>query len=158
MKTRNRILALTFLACLPGTARAADGHDHKSPLQGPNKGRVLEIGDAHAEFFVRPDKKVAVTFFDATAIPPGEQSVTLTAEAASGKTKLDFEKAPDAFVSTAPLPEGDGYRIVLQIRPEPAAKLQNFRIDYHPEPCAKCSRPEYACACEDAGAHETHDH
>ena len=64
---------------------------------------------------------------------PGERVVKVIAEAPSGKATLNFEKTGDAFVSSSALPEGEGYRIVLQIKPTSGAKAQNFRIDYHTE-------------------------
>jgi hypothetical protein len=41
---------------------------------------------------------------------------TATAETNVGKVKLEFEKKGDALVSKTPLPEGDGYNVVLQVR------------------------------------------
>ena len=65
-------------------------------------GKVLEAEPFHAEFFVQPDKKVSITFYDESMKPvaPEEQIVKVIAEAPSGKATLDFEKTGDAFVST----------------------------------------------------------
>ncbi len=130
-----------------------DGHDHDKVISGPKGGKIVEVEGGHAEFFVQPDKKVSVTFYGEAMnpIPPAGQAVTLIAEAPAGKAKLELEATADAFVTKEPLPEGDGYRIVLQIRSSADAKPQNFRIDYDTEVCGKCNRAEYACTCTGDG-------
>ncbi len=86
-------------------------------------------------------------------VAPAEQVVKAVAEA-PGRQGTDRlrENRCEAFVSTTALPEGDGYRIVLQIKSTPEAKTKNFRIDYHTEICDGCKRAEYACTCSDHGA------
>jgi len=151
MKT---ILSSTLaVIILTSGAFAAEGHDHDKVIPGPKGGRIAEVESGHVEFFVQPDKKVSVTFYDKDlkVQSAGEQVVTAIAEAPAGKTKLDFEKSGDSLVSTQVLPEGDGYRIVLQIKANPDAKPQNIRVEYHTEVCGKCNRAEYACICEGEG-------
>jgi hypothetical protein len=159
MKTLQTILII--LTCVATAAFSADDHGHKA-IPGPKGGKVLETKSLHAEFLVQPDKKVSITFYDESMKPiaPGEQVVKVIAEAPSGKAALDFDKTGDAFVSTAALPEGDGYRIVVQIKQTADAKPQNFRIGYHTEICGECKYPEYACVCEShsGGGHEGHAH
>ncbi|HEY5953310.1 MAG TPA: hypothetical protein VIT18_03040 [Terrimicrobiaceae bacterium] len=152
MKTLQAILIL--LTIVATSAYSADEHDHKV-IPGPKGGKVLETDPLHAEFFVQPDRKVSVTFYDQAMKPvaPGEQVVKVIAEAPSGKTTLDFEKSGDALVSKTALPEGDDYRVVLQIRQTADGKPQNFRIDYSTETCSDCKRPEYACVCSDHAGH-----
>jgi hypothetical protein len=154
MKTRQTIL--TVLAIAVTAAFSADD-DHHKPMPGPKGGKILETRPLHAEFFVQPDKKVSVTFYDESMKPvaPEEQVVKVIAEAPSGRITLDFEKTRDAFTSIEALPKGDGYRLVVQIRQTPDAKPQNFRIDYHAEICGECKHPEYACICPD---HTEHTH
>lgn len=150
------------LLVLTSAAIAADGHDHGKIIPGPKGGRIVEVEGGHAEFLVQPDRKVSVIFYgeDMKAVNPSEQVVTLVAEVPSGKEKFEFEKTADQFVSKAVLPDGDGYRIVLQIRASAGAKPQNFRIDYHTETCGGCKRAEYACICaeESGGGHGGHAH
>lgn len=151
MKT---ILSSTLaVIILTSGAFAAEGHDHDKVIPGPKGGRIAEVESGHVEFFVQPDKKVSVTFYDKDlkVQSAGEQVVTAIAEAPAGKTKLDFEKSGDSLVSTQVLPEGDGYRVVLQIKANPDAKPQNIRVEYHTEVCGKCNRAEYACICEGEG-------
>ena len=138
---------------------AEDEHAHDKVIPGPKGGRIVEVQSGHTEFFVQPDKKVSITFYDKDmkVVSAGEQVVTAIAEAPTGKTKLEFEESGDSLVSTEPLPEGDGYRIVLQVKVNAEAKPQNLRIEYHTEVCGKCNRAEYACICESKGEGE-HGH
>lgn len=118
---------------------------------GPKGGRLLENESPRAEFFVEKDKTVTITFYDANlkAIPVGDQTVTVIAEAKGGKTKIEFEKKGDVLVSKAPLPEGNDYNVVVQLRSKPDAKPQNFRVKYNMAACGKCKRAEYACICDE---------
>jgi hypothetical protein len=147
MKTRQIILAILTVAAT--AAFSAEGQSRQA-IPGPKGGKVLETKPLHAEFFIQPDKKVSITFYDESMNPvaPGDQVVKVIAEAPSGKATLDFEKTGDAFVSTAALPEGDGYRLVVQVKQSGDAKPQNFRLEYHTEMCGECKHPEYACICE----------
>ena len=154
-------LILTVLTIATGSAFCADDHHHEA-IPGPKGGKVLETEPLYAEFFVQPDKKASITFYDEGMKPvaPGEQVVKVIAEVPSGKATLDFEKTGEAFVSTAPLPAGEGYRLVIQIKQNANAKPQNLRIDYHTEICDECKMAEYACICEGhgGGKHEGHAH
>lgn len=120
-------------------------------IPGPKGGRLLENESPRAEFFVEKDKTVTITFYDKDLKPvsPGEQVVTAIAETKSGKTKIEFEKKGDALVSKVPLPEGNDYNVVVQLRSKADAKPQNFRIKYNMTACGKCKRPEYACICDE---------
>ena len=116
---------------------------------GPKGGRLLENQAPRAEFLVEKDRTVTITFYDASlkAVPPGEQVVSAIAEPTSGKIKLEFEKKGDVLVSKTALPEGDGYNVVVQIKANPGARPQNFRIKFETHLCGECKRPEYACTC-----------
>ena len=112
--------------------------------------RLLEAEGQRAEFFVTPERKVEVTFYDAALkpIPPAEQGVSVTAEK-NGRTKLELDKTSTGYVSKTALPEGEPYRVVVQLRATPDAKPANFRVDLNTETCAECKRAEYACTCDD---------
>lgn len=118
---------------------------------GPRKGLILELPGKNAEFFVEKDRTVSIAFYDGAMKkqPPSGEVVTAIAEAPSGKTKLEFEKKGDLLVSTKPLPEGEGYQIVLQTKPSPEAKAKNFRIKLETHICQSCGNPEYACTCDE---------
>jgi hypothetical protein len=138
-------ITLALLITLP--AFAAPGN---KPAAGPNGGRILETTPLHAEFLVQPDRKIRLTFLDQALKPAaaGTQEAKAIAEAKAGKTALEFEKAGNTLVSKTALPEGDGYRIVVQIKPDAASKPQNFRIDFLAHICGGCKLAEYACTCD----------
>lgn len=144
-------LIIGLLLTAPSAVWSADAH---KPIPGPKGGKVLETEPLHAEFFIQPDKKVNITFYDATMKPvaPAAQEVKVIAEPKSGKVTLDFEKKAEGFASKTSLPEGEGYRIVVQIKNDATAKPQNFRIDYRTNTCGECKQAEYACVCEHAGS------
>lgn len=128
------------------------------PIPGPKGGRILTTDAPHAEFFVEKDRSVVVTFYDRDMKPlsVSGQAVSATAEAKTGKVALNFVEKNGAFASTAPLPEGDDYNVVVQIRENATARPRNYRVLFHDEVCDECKRAEYACVCDDAG--KAHDH
>jgi len=143
MKTKS-LLLLAAALCTAGLLHAA------KPAAGPNGGRVLATEPQAVEFFVTTDRKVALNFLDAAGQPaaPGTQVAAITAEPASGKVTLPLERSPHGYVSTAPLPAGEPYRVVVQIRPAPDATPKNFRLDLNLSLCGECQHAEYACTCE----------
>lgn len=118
---------------------------------GPRGGRLLQTDAPRPEFFVEKDRTVSIAFYDATQkqVPAGGQSVTAIAEAPDGRKKLEFEKKGDLLVSKSPLPEGNGYTVVVQYRPSAEARPRNFRIPLDLVTCGGCNRAEYACTCHE---------
>jgi hypothetical protein len=118
---------------------------------GPKGGRILEKTTPRAEFFVEKDHTVSIHFYDAAAKPiaPGEQNVTVIADAKSGKQKLEFEKKGSALVSKTKLPDGDGYNVVVQFKQTADARPQNYRFKLDMSTCGGCQRSEYACTCHE---------
>jgi hypothetical protein len=118
---------------------------------GPRGGRLLQADAPRPEFFVETDRKVSIAFYDTNQkqVPPGTQSVTATAEAKTGKAKLEFEKKGDLLISKTALPEGDGYTVVVQYKSSTEARPKNFRILLNMETCGGCNRAEYACTCHE---------
>jgi hypothetical protein len=140
MKTLLTLLVLLALPALADTPAAA----------GPLGGRLLALdNNQKAELVIAPDRTVTVAFHDDALKPvaPSGQVVTATADAPSGKVKLEFKPEGNVLKSTAPLPEGENYLIVAQIRSSADAKPKNFRITYDMNVCGGCQRPEYACTC-----------
>ncbi|HEX2851667.1 MAG TPA: hypothetical protein VHO24_00410 [Opitutaceae bacterium] len=149
-----RYIATAFIALVvSATALFA------KPIPGPKGGRILTTDAPHAEFFVEKDRTVVVSFYDKALKPVAlsGQVVNATAEAKSGKVALNFVEKNGALVSTAPLPEGDDYTVVVQIRDTANARPKNHRVLFHDEICAECKRAEYACVCDDAGKEHDHD-
>ena len=125
--------------------------DQKAP-EGPKGGRLLEKTEPKAEFFVEKDRTISIAVYDEAmkAQAASTEVITATAEAPSGKTKMTFEKKGDLLVSTTPLPEGEGYQVVVQAKPTPDAKTKNFRIKLELHTCGgPCGNPEYAFTCDE---------
>lgn len=118
---------------------------------GPRKGLLLELGDKHAEFFVEKDRSISIAVYDATmkAQPASTEVITATAEAPTGKVKMEFANKDGKLVSTTKLPEGEGYQVVVQAKAAPDAKTKNFRIKLELHTCKECGNPEYACTCDE---------
>ena len=118
---------------------------------GPRGGRLLETEGPRPEFFVEKDRTVSIAFYDANQkkVPAGAQTVTAIAEVKSGREKLEFEIKGDLLVSKSPLPEGNGYTVVVQYRPTAGARPKNFRVPLNLETCGGCDRAEYACTCHE---------
>ena len=148
MKTHLSILTVAVALCVGlFTVNAADKHDHKVTPKG---GRLLEKTEPHAEFVVEKDRSVTINFYDEKMKPVAAttQTVTVIADAKTGKATLEFEKKGDTLVSKSKLPEGDGYNVVVQFKAKPDAKVQNLRFKLDMHTCGECKRAEYACICE----------
>ena len=153
MKTIRNLILASFALLATAVAFAA------KPIPGPKGGKIVTTEAPHVEFFVEKDRSVIVSFYDKDlkAVGPSGQVVSAIAEAKTGKVNLTFAAKDGALVSSAPLPEGDGYRVVLQVRDSAQAKPKNYRVEFHDEVCGECKRAEYACVCDDAGG-DKHDH
>ncbi|MEC5129465.1 hypothetical protein VSU19_22075 [Verrucomicrobiales bacterium BCK34] len=125
--------------------------DAKEVEAGPRGGRLLDTESPRPEFFVEKDHTVSVKFYDkdGKAVAPEDQQVTVITTG-KAKKKLSLEKKDGALVSTEPLPEGDGYGLVVQVRPDADSRPTNFRFDFINHICGgTCGNPEYACTCDD---------
>lgn len=145
MKYLRPFVIISLLAAvLPLAARA------EKVVAGPKGGRLLETTPARTEFFVTPERKVEVIFYDAAlqAVAPDTQVVSVTAEAPGGRVVLELDRVATGFVSRQPLPGGAPYRVVVQVRVAPGERPQNHRVDLNLAHCGGCSRAEYACTCE----------
>jgi hypothetical protein len=116
----------------------------KAPAES-HAGRLLEAAGVKAEFLIKPDRHVALTFLDAAGkpAPRGERSVVIKVD---GKD-LTLEAKPEGFVSSEPLPAKEPAPIVVQVRPTADAKPTNFRLTLNTSNCGECRRQEYACTC-----------
>lgn len=137
-------LLITFLLAT-AAALAAD-----KPAAGPKGGRMLIADAIRAEFFVTAERRVEITFQDTAGkiVPPGPASVTVTAETTSGRVNLPLALKDATLISTEPLPAGEPYRVVVQVRPSAGARPNNFRIELNLHECGECQHAEYACTCE----------
>ncbi len=143
MKTKT-LLSLVVALCAAVLVHA------EKIVGGPAGGRLLETEPARAEFVVNAERKAEIRFYDSALKPvaPTTQLVTVTAEPASGRVKLEVVQTEFGFATKETLPAGGTYRVVVQVRATPEAKPQNFRIDLNLGHCGGCNRAEYACTCE----------
>lgn len=118
---------------------------------GPKGGRILGKTDPKAEFFVEKDRTVSIRFYDSSGkiAAPAGQMATVIADKPGQKQTLQLETKESALTSKSPLPEGDGYNLVVQLRQTAEAKPQNFRFKYEAHTCGGCQRAEYACTCDE---------
>jgi hypothetical protein len=146
----NASLKLLTLAGLLSIGTLALNAADKKHLGGPKGGRLLEMTEPRAEFYVEKDRTVTITFYDLALKPVAAtaQAVTVIADAKDGKAKVEFEKKSDVLVSKTKLPDGDGYNVVVQFKQAAAAKPQNFRFKLETHTCGGCKRAEYACTCD----------
>jgi hypothetical protein len=146
------LLASTLVYAEKVTAGPKEGRlfSAEKVTAGPKGGRLLELEGAFAEFLVEKDRTAMVAFYDTNlkSVAATNQSVTVIAETKEGKKKIEFEKKGDSLVSKIPLPDGNGYNVVLQLKTSSDAKVKNFRIPLNTEMCGGCKHPEYACTCE----------
>ena len=149
--------ALTLTACKKDEHAGHDhgpgkGHDAKAakPIAGPKGGKLLENSAPRAEFVIGADRRVTVSFYDAQLkpVPASGQVIAVTAEPKSGKVTLTMEAKDGAFASKEPLPEGEGYNLIVQVKATADATPQNFRLVLDLGECGGCKLKEYACTCD----------
>ena len=158
-------LAVALLAVVALTACKKDehaghnhgpgGHDHgkpkaAKPIAGPKGGKLLDNAAPRAEFVIGADRRVTVGFYDAQLkpVPAVGQVIAVSAEPKSGKVALTMEAKDGAFVSKEPLPEGEGYNLIVQVKATAEAAPQNFRLVLDLHDCGGCKLKEYACTCD----------
>lgn len=151
--------ALTLTACKKddhaGHNHGPGGHDHgkpkaAKPLAGPKGGKLLDNAAPRAEFVIGADRRVTVNFYDAQLkpVPASGQVIAVSAEPKSGKVALTMEAKDGAFASKEPLPDGDGYNLIVQVKANAEATPQNFRLVLNLDNCDGCKLKEYACTCD----------
>ena len=156
MKIQNHHLIALITSLTLAVALNASAAETK-PTAGPKGGKILNEDAPRAEFFVENDHTVTLNFYgaDMKPVPATTQSAVVYAEGKGGRVKIEFEKKGDVLVSKSPLPEGDGYPVMVQLKSTPDGAAKNFKVNYHNEKCDKCKMAEYACICPPG---EKHDH
>jgi hypothetical protein len=134
-------------------------------FKAPNKGRIIESVEPHAEFVVTKDKKIEIRFLDAAGkvIAPAAQTASVVMGDRSAPTKLAFTKDGDKLVSDKVVAEGESLPVVLTIKTTPDAKAVTEKFNLALGNCPPCGNAEYACTCDHAKGgkekgHEGHDH
>jgi hypothetical protein len=162
MNHKKHLLPLLALLSLGLAAFAADpaqpqsGHDHDhdhayaEKIAAPNGGRLLAGLKPRAEFLVLPDRRAQITFVNDHGQPvaPAAQTVTVTAGDRSAPTRLTFTRSGNVLVSDVPLPAGNDFPTVVQIKPAPDAKTVVARFNLNLATCPECKKAEYACSCD----------
>jgi len=151
---------LTLAALLlSAIALVAFADDKPKAVAGPKGGKMLDNEKPRAEFFVDKDRNVVITFYgdDMKPVAATEQSAVVWADAPKGRVKLTLENKDGVLVSTKALPEGDRYRVVVQLKSEPNAKAQSLKVKFDLSICDGCKCAEYACVCDEEHDHD-HDH
>ncbi len=142
MKTKTLLIAfvLAVTTAFAGEETAA----------GPKGGRMLIADPIRAEFFVTAERRVEIAFCDEAgkAVPPGAAAVSVTAETAGGRVALPLVPKDNGLVSAEPLPPGEPYLVVVQLRATAGARPTNFRIELNLHECGECQHAEYACTCD----------
>ena len=126
------------------------GHGEKEPkIKAPNGGRVITAVEPHAEFLVKDDRTIQITFIDddGKTVAAGDQVVTVITGERASPTKLSFKKSGDVLVSEGTVPAGDGFATVVQIKPAPDAKTVTVKFNLDLSTCSGCGLKEYACTC-----------
>jgi len=144
-------------------------HDHGQKTAGPNGGRIITSVEPHAEFLVTDEYKVRITFLDDhnKAVTVSGQTAGIVCGDRSNPTTLSFAVDADgnSLLSTAALPEGDKYPLILTIKTSSteAPVREKFTLDL--SDCPTCDYREYACTCDHShhgghghGDHDDHDH
>ena len=80
-------------------------------------------------------------------MPASGQVVAVSAEPPAGKVTLELEAKDGAFISKEPLPAGEGYKLVVQVKATAEAAPQKFRLTLDLSDCGGCKLKEYACIC-----------
>lgn len=149
MKLKYLVLSVLAGLALALAASAAEDHARKKKIVTPNGGRLLAGVEPHAEFLVRADRRVQITFVDDAGKPvaPAAQVVTVTTGSRLSPTRLAFARSGDVLVSDVALPEGKNLPAVVQIKVKPDAKIVTERFNVDLSRCPDCKLAEYACTC-----------
>lgn len=136
----------------------AQSHDHGHALgetkkkPGPNGGRMVTVVSPAFEFLARPGKSVEIRFIDESGkiVPPSGQEVELIGGNRSDPIRLRFKESQKKLVSDKPLPKGNRYPVILNIRTSPDDDLVRERFNLNFATCPACKLSEYACTCDHA--------
>ncbi len=134
-----------------GGLNAEDGHMHDDEkIKAPHGGRMIELDSYHVEFYATSERIIEVRFYDRNMKPVqlDQAEIQVVAQADSGSEKYTLSPGNEAFVSDRPLPEGEGYNLVLRIKTDADSSFKNIRFKFDPSICSGCKLGEYACTCE----------
>ena len=81
------------------------------------------------------------------SVAPGNQIVVVTAGERSAPTKLTFAVDGAVLRSNGPLPAGNDFPTVVQIKVNPAGRFVTEKFNLNLSLCPDCKHAEYACIC-----------
>lgn len=124
-------------------------HSHDKKVAGPNGGRIVHSVEPHFEVFVRPDRKIQITFIDDKNAPvsPASQEISVVTGERSNPINLTFSRKESILLSDQSLPEGNKMPIIITIRNTPDSRVVRERFTLDLSDCGGCDYKEYACTC-----------
>lgn len=144
------LVSATTLTSYAG--KGCSGHDHHGHAHikaGPNKGRLLPKVSPQAEFLVRHDRKVQITFYDdkMKVIEPSTQVVSVLTGKRSAPVEMNFKSDGKALISDKKVPAGKKFPTIIAIKSNVYAEevVTKFTLDL--SDCTSCENKEYACEC-----------
>ncbi len=143
-------VAVAALAML-GFAHPAGEHGHalEEMMAGPNGGRVIEAAETRVEFWIREDRRIQISTLseDGKLVEAvAGVSFELVGGERTAPTRMQFEREGLAFVSDAPLPDGESLPLVLTVVGADGTKARE-RFYANMSQCGDCPYREYACVC-----------
>ena len=140
----------TLLTLFAAVALAASSAlAHQDIEIGPKGGRIFKLESETTPRLevAAKDSQFVIYVLDAAnkPLPLADRALTITAGERSKPEKLAVAKTGEAF--TAPIPKGEEFPIVFQIREKEGLKPLTARMNYNAKPCPECRKPEWMCAC-----------
>lgn len=126
-------------------------HVQAALVAGPNGGKLVGGPPDQAEVVISEAGYLSVIFLDAQLKPAlaGSRRVVAFAQLEQGRQEIAMKREGEQWVSETPLPQPEGYTLVVQLRAQADARPVNARILFIMHECGGCSLKEYACTCED---------
>jgi hypothetical protein len=146
MKKHNKQRTMILIAMWALAVSSA----HAALVAGPNGGKIIGATPDRAEVVISDAGLVTVSFLDdqGQVAAAGDRLVKLFALLESGRQEIPFRVEGQTIVSISPLPQPEGYTLVVQIRSHAESSPVNARIQYISSTCGECTLKEYACTCE----------
>jgi hypothetical protein len=146
MNTSATLLHLLLASLLTSLSSAHQGFE-----LGPNGGRILEFSTdetLHGEVTIKAGQfHIALLDHEMKPLATTGQTLSATSGTRQKPIKLAVTQTPTGF--TLPLVP-TGQWLILQLRPNPAAKPITARLEYNTENCSGCNQPEWLCQCPPA--------
>ena len=145
------IATIALVAATTVTSFAEDdcsSHDHRGHAHNaPNKGKLITTVTPQAEFSVREDRKVQITFYDEKmkVVAPSTQVVSVLTGKRSAPVEMSFKVEGKALVSDKAVPEGNKFPTIVAIKSNEDADevVTKFTLDLNAH--SGCADKEHSC-------------